>query len=270
MAKEIKTDFTTGVKAQLQRGSCVVSIILHRNICPSPEGSWICGSFLLLSKAFWFSENGMLFLLSSPPFPQSMMQFSVTALQGKLLMILQTWRNLLLTFPHPSGPGREMVGFFWPSVCSCKAPKDLCCTMSKKAGLHRTWLSHLKIVAYAELRLFKISEEYLSPLTVCIYTRMDELLPKRACSSSVDSKGSLASQCSCLYCRGLKSIETSFVPECPSTSAFSVTVLHRHYAQHVLHISVILLWHPWLCLTRIQVLSVQHTEVSAFQGYPCS
>lgn len=123
-------------------------------------------------KLFWFSGNGMQFLLSSLPFPQSLMQFLVMALWGELLMILQTWRNMLLTFPHPSGPGRETVGFFWPSVHSCNPPKDFCSVSWKKAGPHRARPSHLKIVAYGELSLFKISEKYLSPLAVCIYTRM--------------------------------------------------------------------------------------------------
>lgn len=81
----------------------------------------------------------MLLLLSSLPFPQSLMQFLVIVLEGELFIILQTWRNMLLTFPHPLGPGREMVGqkFFWPSVHSCKLPKDLCSITWKKAGPHR-------------------------------------------------------------------------------------------------------------------------------------
>lgn len=132
----------------------------------------------------------MQFLLSSLPFPWSLMQFLVIALQGELLMTPQTWRNMLLTFPHPSVPGRETLGFLWPSVQSCKPPKDLCSVTWKKAGPH----GPLKIVAYGELSLFKIS-----PLAVCIYTRMGwtaELHPKRACSSSVDSNGSFASRAS--------------------------------------------------------------------------
>lgn len=51
----------------------------------------------------------MLLLLSSLPFPRSRMQFLVIALRGELFMILQTWRNMLVTFPHSSAPGREIL-----------------------------------------------------------------------------------------------------------------------------------------------------------------
>lgn len=84
-------------------------------------------------------------------------------------MILQTWRNTLLTFPHPSGPGREMVGFLWPGVHSSKPLKAL---RWKETGSRRARLSHLKTAAYGEFSPFKISEEYVSHLDVYIYTRM--------------------------------------------------------------------------------------------------
>lgn len=88
-------------------------------------------------------------------------------------MILQTWRNMLLTFPHPSGPGKEIVGFLRPSVRSSKPLKALCSGRWKEeTGPCGVQLSHLKIVAYGEFSPFKISEEYLSHLDVCIYTRM--------------------------------------------------------------------------------------------------
>lgn len=79
---------------------------------------------------------------------------------------------MLLTFPHPSGPGREMVGFIWPSVCSSKPLKALCSVSWKETGPCRAWRSHLKIAAYGEFSPFKVSEKYLSPLDVCIYIRM--------------------------------------------------------------------------------------------------
>lgn len=176
----------------------------------------------------------MQFLLSSLPFPPSLMQFFCYCFAMRMCLWFCKHGEICCShFLILQVLGEK----WWDSSGRVCAPASHWRSSSvswKETGPRRARFSHLKIVAYGEFSPFKISEKYLSPSDVYIYTRKGWTASWKGLllSSWLQREPCQLHQRSCLPCRGLKLEETSLTKHvlyryfCNSSLA-SLTVLDR-------------------------------------------
>lgn len=178
-----------------------VSRLSHKEAAVWSASHWIHLTELNLWQFFFFFqklfvlcplENGTQLLLSSLPFPPSLTQFLVTALWWECVYGSANMQKHFLTFPHPSGPGREMMGSIWPSVCSRKPQKALWSVSWKETGPCRAQFPRLKNSCLWRRQPFWIFKVFIT--FTCVYLHQDGVncIPKRLASLQLAPRGALS------------------------------------------------------------------------------